>query len=145
MQTFGITLFESEEFGGVKLAPPKCIPTLKANKVCAGVVEVEKIGKLLEPVCLGGIGNKWGDKQYRQGNRVYSSNTVAMCLTSQPIGNLGGNSYLYLVAERLNMNEVKVLGQMDNTIDHTFESANRVYDVGGYLLQSILVEVVDCN
>ena len=42
--------------------------------------------------------------------------------------------------------EVKVIGQMDNTIDHTFESANRVYDVGGgYLLQSILVEVVDCN
>lgn len=27
--------------------------------------------------------------------------------------------------------EVKVIGQMDNTIDHTFESANRVYDVGG--------------
>lgn len=29
------------------------------------------------------------------------------------------------------MEEVKVIGQMDNTIDHTFESANRVYDVGG--------------
>lgn len=29
------------------------------------------------------------------------------------------------------MNEVKVIGQMDNTIDHTFESANRVYDIGG--------------
>lgn len=27
--------------------------------------------------------------------------------------------------------EVRVIGQMDNTIDHTFESANRVYDVGG--------------
>lgn len=27
--------------------------------------------------------------------------------------------------------EVKVIGQMDNTIDHTFESANRVYDVWG--------------
>lgn len=27
--------------------------------------------------------------------------------------------------------EVKVIGQMDNTLDHTFESANRVYDVGG--------------
>lgn len=29
------------------------------------------------------------------------------------------------------MSDVKVIGQMDNTIDHTFESANRVYDVGG--------------
>lgn len=29
------------------------------------------------------------------------------------------------------MEEVKVIGQMDNTIDNTFESANRVYDIGG--------------
>lgn len=27
--------------------------------------------------------------------------------------------------------EVKVIGQMDNTIDNTFESANRIYDVEG--------------
>lgn len=27
--------------------------------------------------------------------------------------------------------EVKIIGQMDNTIDHTFESANRVYDTDG--------------
>lgn len=27
--------------------------------------------------------------------------------------------------------EVKVIGQMDNSIDHTFESANRVYDSNG--------------
>lgn len=29
------------------------------------------------------------------------------------------------------MEEVKVIGQMDNTMDHTFESANRVYDTNG--------------
>ena len=29
------------------------------------------------------------------------------------------------------MIEVKVIGQMDNTIDRTFESANRVYDTEG--------------
>ena len=29
------------------------------------------------------------------------------------------------------MADVKVIGQMDNTIDNTFESANRVYDVEG--------------
>lgn len=29
------------------------------------------------------------------------------------------------------MADVKIIGQMDNTIDHTFESANRVYDVDG--------------
>ena len=27
--------------------------------------------------------------------------------------------------------EVKVIAQMDNTIDHTFESANRIYDIQG--------------
>ena len=29
------------------------------------------------------------------------------------------------------MEEVKIVGKMDNTIDHTFESANRVYDKNG--------------
>lgn len=46
---------------------------------------------------LFGIGEINFGKQYRQGNRVYSPNTVSMCLVSQPLGNLGGNSYLYLV------------------------------------------------
>ena len=27
--------------------------------------------------------------------------------------------------------QVKVIAQMDNTIDHTFESANRIYDING--------------
>ena len=27
--------------------------------------------------------------------------------------------------------EVKVIAQMDNTIDHTFESANRIYGIDG--------------
>lgn len=36
-------------------------------------------------------------KQFRQGNRVYDSDHVAMCLTAQPLGNAGGYSYLYTV------------------------------------------------
>ena len=35
------------------------------------------------------------------------------------------------VIEVMKMADVKIIGQMDNTIDHTFESANRVYDIGG--------------
>ena len=50
-----------------------------------------------KPKLLFGIGEINFGKQYRQGNRVYSSNTVSMCLVSQPLGNIGGNSYLYLV------------------------------------------------
>lgn len=49
--------------------------------------------------------------------------------------------------------EVKVIGQMDNSIDHTFESANRIYDIqsiaptintcGGGGLQPKILEVND--
>lgn len=55
------------------------------------------------------------------------------------------------------MNEdikVTIIGRMDHTIDHTFESANRVYDVegispaivtmgGGGLQPKIIAEVYD--
>lgn len=53
-----------------------------------------------KPVLLGGVGEKNFGKQYRQGNRVYDSNAVAMCLLSQPVGNAGGNSYLYGVEDK---------------------------------------------
>jgi len=52
------------------------------------------------------------------------------------------------------MAEVKIIGQMDNTIDHTFESANRVYDknnlcptlntCGGGQLQPKVIEETRC-
>lgn len=50
-----------------------------------------------KPKLVGGIGKINFGKQYRQGNRVYDSDEIAMCLTAQPVGNAGGNSYLYLV------------------------------------------------
>ena len=46
---------------------------------------------------VGGFGEINFGKQYRQGNRVYDSEGIAMCLTAQPLGNTGGNSYLYKV------------------------------------------------
>lgn len=53
-----------------------------------------------KPQLLGGFGEINFGKQYRQGNRVYDSNAVAMCLNAQPVGNAGGYSYLYLVKEK---------------------------------------------
>lgn len=53
-----------------------------------------------KPILLGGLGNKDFGKQYRQGNRVYDSNEIAMCLTAAPLGNVGGYSYLYIVKEK---------------------------------------------
>lgn len=49
---------------------------------------------------IGGIGKKNYGKQYRQGNRIYDSEGIAMALTSSSLGNAGGYSYLYLVNER---------------------------------------------
>lgn len=51
---------------------------------------------------VGGIGEINFGKQFRQGNRIYNSNAVAMCLLSQPVGNSGGNSYLYLIHNKPN-------------------------------------------
>ena len=46
---------------------------------------------------VGGIGEINFGKQYRQGNRVYDANHIAMCLNAQPVGNAGGYSYLYAI------------------------------------------------
>lgn len=54
-----------------------------------------------KPILVGGFGEINFGKQYRQGNRVYSAENVAMALTAQPLGNMGGYSYLYLVKEEI--------------------------------------------
>jgi len=40
------------------------------------------------PICVGGIGEKDFGNTYRQGNRIYSSNAIAVCLLAQPVGNM---------------------------------------------------------
>ena len=62
------------------------------------------------------------DNVFEKGNRIYDSQGI--CPTITCLDSL-------VVLDRRKQMEVKVIGQMDNTIDHTFESANRVYDVWG--------------
>ena len=52
------------------------------------------------PILVGGFGDINFGKQYRQGNRVYDSRYIAMACLAQPVGNLGGFSYLYLVVNK---------------------------------------------
>ena len=59
---------------------------------------------------LSGFGEMNFSKQYRQGNRVYDSNEVAMCLNAAPVGNMGGYSYLYIVPQRID----KTIRRKDN-------------------------------
>lgn len=63
--------------------------------LCNTLTTVQKDNLVLEPKLVGGIGEKNFGKQFRQGNRVYDSNEIAVCLTARPVGNAGGNSYLY--------------------------------------------------
>ena len=51
----------------------------------------------IKPELVGGIGELNFGKQFRQGNRVYDGESIAMCLTARPLGNAGGYSYLYAV------------------------------------------------
>lgn len=59
------------------------------------ITTVQKDNLVAEPQVVGGIGEKNFGSQYRQGNRIYDSNAIAMSLLAQPVGNAGGNSYLY--------------------------------------------------
>ena len=82
---------------GLRFFKDDVVGTLRTIDACGDkrVIEPEDIN----PELVGGIGEKNFGKQYRQGNRVYNSESIAMCLNSQPVGNTGGNSYLYAVKE----------------------------------------------
>lgn len=84
------------------------INTLTTN--CGASAERNGV-KFLEPQLVGGIGEKNFGKQYRQGNRVYDSNAIAMALNAQPVGNAGGYSYLYAVEEKDQQYGIKVKNQ----------------------------------
>jgi site-specific DNA-cytosine methylase len=60
---------------------------------------VQKDNLVIEPKLIGGIGEVNFGTQFRQGNRVYDSDAIAMALMAGPVGNAGGNSYLYKVEE----------------------------------------------
>ena len=69
-----------------------------------------------KPKLLGGIGKINFGKQYRQGNRIYDSNEIAMCLNASPFGNLGGYSYLYAVESNNKIKKGDVMKEVKNII-----------------------------
>lgn len=87
------------------------------------LTSVQKDNMVLEkPLLLGGVGkeNKFG-KQYRQGNRVYSSDACAMALNAQPVGNSGGNSYLYNVGYRIRKLTPRECGRLMGVSDEDID------------------------
>lgn len=92
------------------------------------LTSVQKDNFVLEkPLLLGGVGkeNEFGT-QYRQGNRVYSSNACAMALNSQPVGNAGGNSYLYNVDYRIRKLTPRECGRLMGVSDEDISKMEEV-------------------
>lgn len=70
------------------------------------LTSVQKDNYLLEPQVVGGIGEKSFGKQYRQGNRIYSSDAISPALVANN-GNASGGSVL--INEPLLVREPQVL------------------------------------
>lgn len=84
---------------------------------------VQKDNYVAEPCLVGGIGKINFGTQFRQGNRVYDSDCIGMCLNAQPVGNAGGNSYLYT-------EPLKYIKESTNTV-----SMRRKTESGDYCVQ----------
>lgn len=78
----------------------------------------------LKPKLLAGFGEINFGKQYRQGNRVYSSNSVAMALNASPVGNTGGYSYLYLINSKPSK-----LGRKQGLINNKNNNSSKGYEL----------------
>ena len=72
----------------VGIAP--CLSTMQGGNLEPKILTCSPV-----PELVGGVGEINFGKQYRQGNRIYSTEKTAMALMSGPVGNAGGNSYLY--------------------------------------------------
>ena len=110
---------------GIRLFKDDCVGTLRTIDACGDKRVIEP-----EPQLVGGIGEKNFGKQYRQGNRVYDSDAIAMALNAQPVGNSGGYSYLYAVE-----NEPEIIKE-----DVIFPVMVRKYDVDVENLKKVLRE-----
>ena len=125
-------------------------PALRSER--EGLKTIEQDICRIEPQLVGGMGEKWGNKQYRQGNRVYDSESVAMAVTSQPLGNMGGNSYMYLTREpqyRIRKLTPKECWRLMDFTDEDFEKAAQVNSntqlykqAGNSIVKNVLVAIL---
>lgn len=85
-----VVIDDTQGFDGTRYYNDE-VPTLRSERSGLKVLV-----NTPEPELVGGIGEINFGKQYRQGNRIYSADKTAVALMSGPVGNTGGNSYLYL-------------------------------------------------
>ena len=127
-------------------------PTIRSERVglktADGKIELE-----VNPELVGGVGEKNFGKQYRQGNRVYNSESVAMALGASPVGNTGGYSYLYAVEEKIKWRIRKLtdkecwrlmnFSDSDNDRASSFVSASSLYkQAGNSIIVGVLIAIM---
>lgn len=106
---------KKKEFRGFfdDVAPCLIATDYKAPK-CVLELHIEKSEEMTELMFIGGFKGKnmWLDngktlsRNYRQGNRVYSSEGIATALTSQSVGGMGGETSLYTVKNKVESEEL---------------------------------------
>ena len=121
-----------------------------AQGISGCLTSVQKDNMVLEkPILLGGVGkeNEFGS-QFRQGNRVYSSEACAMALNSQPVGNAGGNTYLYNVGYRIRKLTPRECGRLMDVSDEDItkmqavNSNSQLYkQFGNSIVVTVMVEM----
>ena len=89
----------------------------KARKLIVDLVHRGEIGEIKETLLM----KNMVDKTAEASARVTDIATTLLARDYKGVNNFDANG----VIEK---SEVRVVGMMDNTTDHTFESANRVYD-----------------
>ena len=65
-------------------------------------------------------------QQWRQGNRVYDADAIAMALNASPVGNAGGYSYLYKTDYRIRKLTPKECWRLMGFTDEDFHKAEQV-------------------
>jgi DNA (cytosine-5)-methyltransferase 1 len=116
------TVCEQRTDEGLRFFKGDIIGTLRTIDSCGDKRVIESP----RPELVGGIGEINFGKQYRQGNRVYSADKTAMCLLSQPVGNAGGNSYLYNIDYRIRKLIPKECFRLMGFSDSDFEAVKNI-------------------
>lgn len=107
------------------------------------------MNKGLAPLLVGGLGEINFGKQHRQGNRIYSSDAIAMALVASPLGIAGDYSYLYKIGgekmriRKLTPKECFRLMGFDDESFHKAEAVNsntQLYKQAG---NSIVVNILE--
>lgn len=146
-RVFVVSIRKDVDKGTFHFAPPKdtgirlkdIIDTEVDEKYYIQVpsnIHIDTINNLLTPpqsskdtnklLVVGGIGEKCFGSQYRMGNKLYSTEGIAPCLTASPLGNAGGYSPLFIVPNPDTNRPIKVC----NIYPSGGQNGN-VYDIQG--------------